>query len=360
MNNLLNIIPNPDPLPVGPAWFFFLSYLTYFLHFLAVGIMFGASLFAVMGHIKGKQDEKWKMFGYRMSKTLPFAIAFAVNLGVAPLLFLQVLYGNFFYSASIIIGIPWLLLILFLIAAYYSAYAIVFKKENGLKKKSLLSIIITAVLAWIAFMLVNVNTLMMVPARWKVYFSGMSGMNLNLSEATLYPRFLLYIFLFITIGGLFTALFYKIKNKTEEAGLGFHFGSTAAGYFGILSIPIFIYFLLLLPKEIKSVFVGGSIVWLILTILFVLSLLFSAFLCFKRKIITAASILTAGLIIFVLIRNHIRHLYLEPFAEKFSSLSGNTQYGVMLLFFIILAAGLALIAWLLIKTHKHFKTETES
>jgi len=193
----------------------------------------------------------------------------------------------------------------------------------------------------------------MVPSRWKIYFSGMSGMNLNVSEATLYPRFLLYIFLFITIGGLFTALFYKIKNKTEEAGLGFHFGSAAAGYSGFLSIPIFFYFLLLLPAEIKNVFLGGRTAWLVLTILFVLSLLISAVLSFKRKIIPAASVFTAGLIIFVLIRNHIRYLYLEPFAGKFSALSGQPQYGVMVLFFVVLAAGLALIAWLLIKSLRH-------
>jgi len=90
MNNLLTIIPNPDPIPVAPGWFSFLSYLTYFLHLLAVGIMFGISLFAILGHLKGKQDEKWAMFGSRMSKILPFSIAFAVNLGVAPLLFRQV------------------------------------------------------------------------------------------------------------------------------------------------------------------------------------------------------------------------------------------------------------------------------
>jgi hypothetical protein len=349
------LIPNPDPLPVAPGWFSFLSYLTYFFHFIAVGVMFGASLFSVMGHLKGKHDEKWKMFGYKMSKILPFTIAAAVNLGVAPLLFLQVLHGNFFYPASIIIGIPWLLLIPILIAAYYSAYGIAFKKKNSLKRKSFLSVTITALLAWVGFMLVNVNTLMMVPGRWNTYFSSMSGMNLNLSEATLYPRFLLYIFLFLTIGGMFTALFYKIKHKAEEASLGFHFGSTSAGYFGILTIPLFIYFLLSLPAGIKNVFLGGSAAWLLLSLIFVLSLLISAVLNFKRKTITSLSILAAGLVIFVLIRNHIRHLYLEPFAEKFATLSSSTQYDVLVLFFFILALGLILVTWLLAKTAKEYK-----
>lgn len=355
MNNLLTIIPNPDTIPVASVWFSFLSYLTYFLHLLAVGIMFGVSLFAIMGHLKGKKDETWAMFGSRMSKILPFSIAFAVNLGVAPLLFLQILYGNFFYTASIIIAIPWLLLVPVLIVSYYSAYRVAFTKKLNRHNKGLLALFITLLMGWSAFMLVNINTLMMTPGRWKIYFSGMSGMNLNTAETTLLPRFLMYIFLFTTIGGLFTALYYRVKKDAAEAKIGFHFGSTAAGYFGLLTIPAFIYFLFSLPVEIKNVFSGGNLPWIFLTILFVFSLLLSAILNFKKRITLSTPALGVGLIVFVFIRSHIRHLYLEPFAGKFSALSANTQYGVMALFFIIFAAGLTLITWLLIKTMREYK-----
>ena len=352
MNDLINIVPTPDPLPVASGWFFFLLHLTYYLHLLGVGIMFGTAVSMALGYVKGKNDPKWKPFADRMAKILPFTIAFAVNLGVAPLLFLQVLYGNFFYSASILVGIPWLLVFVFLIVAYYSAYWLVFKKETKVKNKTLLSVIISVILAWIAFMLVNVNTLMMVPAKWKTYFANKNGFNLNLSETTLFPRYIFYLFLFITIGGAFIALFYKIKNKREESGTGFNFGSILSGNCAVLSALAFALYLLTLPGEIKGIFLGGNIPWTLLTLVFVLGLIVIAYLNFKRKTSFSTLLLVLDLIVFVFIRQHIRYLYMNPFAGKFSTVSPNTQYGVMALFFIVLAAGLGLIAWLLIKVAK--------
>ncbi|MEE9203583.1 MAG: hypothetical protein V3U08_01100 [Nitrospirales bacterium] len=44
-------------------------------------------------------------------------MAFAIVLGVAPLLFIQVLYGQLFYTAAILVGRVWILLILVLILA---------------------------------------------------------------------------------------------------------------------------------------------------------------------------------------------------------------------------------------------------
>jgi len=359
MNDLINIVPTPDPLPVASGWFFFLLHLTYYLHLLGVGIMFGTAVSMALGYVKGKNDPKWKPFGDRMAKILPFTIAFAVNLGVAPLLFLQVLYGNFFYTASILVGIPWLFVVLFLIIAYYSAYWLVFKKArptggsySQVKKKTLLAVIISVILAWVAFMLVNVNTLMMAPAKWKTYFANKSGFNLNLAETTLFPRYVFYLFLFIAIGGAFIALFYKIKNKMAESGIGFNFGSILSGNFAVLTAAAFALYLLTLPGEIKGIFLGGNILWTILTLVFVLGLIFIAYLDFKRKTILSTLLLVLDLVVFVFVRQHIRHLYLNPFEEKFSVVSQNTQYGVMALFFIVLAAGLGLIAWLLIKVAK--------
>ena len=193
MNDIIQMIPDPDSLPVAPFWFVLLLYVTYYLHLISAGIMFGISVQVVIGYFKGKTDIKWKPFARTMSKILPFTIAFAVNLGVAPLLFLQVLYGNFFYTASIVMGIPWILLAVLLIVSYYSIYWVVFKKGNKSRHRLTLSLLAAALFAWIAFLLVNVNTLMMVPKNWKIYFSSTSGMNLNLTEPTLFPRYLFYL-----------------------------------------------------------------------------------------------------------------------------------------------------------------------
>ncbi|MCP5105842.1 MAG: hypothetical protein GY950_20810 [bacterium] len=89
---------------------------------------------------------------------------------------------------------------------------------------------------------------------------------------------------------------------------------------------------------------------------FLAGLLVTSYLGFKRKPVAAAMIFAVDLIVFVLVRAHIRSLYLKPFTEKFSTVAENTQYGIMVLFFVVLAAGLGVIAWLLIKTAKEHKT----
>ena len=53
---------------------------------------------------------------------LPSVFAFTITLGVAPLLFLQVMYGQFLYASSILIGVPWLAIIAMVILAYYGVY----------------------------------------------------------------------------------------------------------------------------------------------------------------------------------------------------------------------------------------------
>jgi hypothetical protein len=349
MNGLINLIPEPDSLPVAPVWFMVFSYLTYYLHLISTGVLFGISVQAVLAFFRGKKDPRWQGLGETMARMLPFAFAFAVNLGIAPLLFLQVLYGNFFYTASIILGIPWLFIFVLLIIAYYMAYWLVFKKYPDFKFKILFSVLITLTLSWIAFVLVNINTLMMVPQNWNMYFNRLNGMNLNMSEATLIPRFIYYIFLFLSIGGLFTALFYKIQNRKKESAIGFHFGSLISGFFCLLSAPAFFLFLSRLPTEVIGTFLKENLFWGLLSMIFFAGLFLTSFLSFKRKILPAAVLLAINLIVFVFIRNQIRFLFLKPFAEKISTLGKNPQYEVMILFIMVFIGGFGYVFWLLKK-----------
>jgi hypothetical protein len=387
MSNIFNMsvsvmsqIPAPDTLPVASGWFQFLSYLTWFFHLLSVGVMFGISVFSLVGLMKGRRDTGWKAFGDKMSEMLPFSIAFAVNFGVAPLLFLQVLYGNFFYTASIVIGIPWFFLFIILIASYYMAYWLVFKREISPKYKKMrliLSLLVPVFFSWIAFLLVNVNTLMMVPANWSAYFSSPQGMNLNLHERTLFPRFIFYLFLFMAIGGAFSALLFQFrKNKniddndqdiheekdtwvkkenSDDSEPGLTFSGRVLSWFCVLTVPAFLLFLRFLENGVRaSLFKSTG--WLVLVLMFSLGLLFSAYFSYRERVVLSAGILFVDLILFVFIRNHIRFLYLSPFKDTLPKLAENTQYGVMFLFFLFLISGILLIVWILRKTFMEIRT----
>src|SRR3970282_164891 len=62
----------------------------------------------------------------RLFKTMPFFMAFGINAGIVPLLFLQTLYPQFFYPATILQAWFWFVVIPLLLVAYYAVYLAAF------------------------------------------------------------------------------------------------------------------------------------------------------------------------------------------------------------------------------------------
>ena len=58
-----------------------------------------------------------------------YAISLAITTGVAPLLFVQVLYQQYFYSGTILLGWIWFNMLVLLMIGYYAAY--LHKKFRG-------------------------------------------------------------------------------------------------------------------------------------------------------------------------------------------------------------------------------------
>ncbi|MCA1796739.1 MAG: hypothetical protein LC645_04195, partial [Geobacteraceae bacterium] len=113
------LIPTPDAIPVPWGWFYVLLMLTFLLHLLLMNAMLGGGIIALISSLRKKEQSLLisKEFSYKW----PYTIAFAVNLGVAPLLFIQVLYGHFIYTSSILMAVWWFSIVVLLILAYYSA-----------------------------------------------------------------------------------------------------------------------------------------------------------------------------------------------------------------------------------------------
>lgn len=104
-----------------PLWIVTLLHLvTLTLHFVAMGATFGA----VGVLLAGRRDARWRTPAVRRYvKLLPTLMAFTVTLGVAPLLFLQLVYHRTAYAAAIVSGWFWLGVVVAVIAAYYLLYA---------------------------------------------------------------------------------------------------------------------------------------------------------------------------------------------------------------------------------------------
>ncbi|MCK5542087.1 MAG: hypothetical protein KAI40_05295 [Desulfobacterales bacterium] len=198
------LIPAPDSIPVHFGWFNFFFILTFVLHLLFMNAMLGCSIIALVRSLKGKPGDLF--IAKEISLKLPYTIAFAINMGVAPLLFVQVLYGNFIYTSSVLMGWYWLMIIPILIIAYYNAYLFDFKFDSLGSARNIVIAVCTVLLLLIAFLFVNNMTLMTSPEKWSQYFSNPNGTILNLTEVTLIPRFLHFTCASVAVGGLFLAI----------------------------------------------------------------------------------------------------------------------------------------------------------
>jgi hypothetical protein len=140
MNLLLATPPVPPFDPLGlpaPTWVFeFLLALTMLLHLLFMNMTLGGAIVATVLDVltlirRGNHNLTvrviWQM--------LPVTFSFTITTGVAPLLFVQVLYGQFFYTANIFLGFVWFALVPLLIVAFYLTYFLVYRLSSVLSNR---------------------------------------------------------------------------------------------------------------------------------------------------------------------------------------------------------------------------------
>ena len=203
---LMNI-PHPDPLSQpAPTWLaWFLLTLTFFLHLLPMNLVMGGSIIAAVARARGRGGEHphHAALGSWFGKAMPVAVAAAVSFGVAPLLFLQVLYGRLFFTSTILMGWFWLSVIVILILAYYGTYLLAFKGERLGGAQGPVSWIAALIFLVVGFLLANNMTLMLRPGTFvERYLADGRGFHLNLNDPMLFPRYIHFVLGAIAVSGI--------------------------------------------------------------------------------------------------------------------------------------------------------------
>lgn len=123
---------------------------------------------------------------------MPFALSGAITAGVAPLLFVQILYRHQFYTANLILGWRWMVVIPVLVTAFYLLYVV---KSRAVSRWSVparlgLSVSIAACFLFVAFCWTANHLLGLNPAEWpEAYRSG----NAVRSSAALMLRLVMWV-----------------------------------------------------------------------------------------------------------------------------------------------------------------------
>ena len=113
-------LADPAGTPSHPVIFLILGVVTFALHIGAVAVLLGSTGVALYGRIKG--GEHWLRLSSTMAFTAKASTGAAIVLGVAPLLFVQVIYDPFWYSSSMISAVWTLVFLGLLLVGYLALY----------------------------------------------------------------------------------------------------------------------------------------------------------------------------------------------------------------------------------------------
>ncbi len=121
--------PFPFGLPAPTAF-----YLTFYLATLMVHIVFmnyvlaGSAYLAVASALRGGDEVETNPIYDVLRDWMPFMLSAAITAGIAPLLFLQVLYIEQFYTANLLLFYRWMAILPALILGFYLAYLLKAKR----------------------------------------------------------------------------------------------------------------------------------------------------------------------------------------------------------------------------------------
>lgn len=339
------LIPQADTIPVSWGWFQFLLLLTFPLHLLAMNAMLGGLVIGVIQHFRG--GEVQRRLAHRVAVVTPLLIALVVNLGVAPFLFVQVLYGQFIYTSSILMGLFWILVIPVLILAYSGSYLYDFSFDRlgrlGIVVAGLCCIFFLA----IAAMFSNNMQLMLMPAKFLEYFNTPNGTILLTDTIQFPPRYLHMVVSALAIGGLAVALLGRFKAE-RDLNLADHATELGLRTFWILTlvnIAVGALFLLSLPKEQMMLFMGrdmGATLSLAVGMLLTIGAIITAI---RQKLWLTIMHVVALVYVMVFMRAWLRSGYLHQYFTL-DQLELVPQYSPMIFFFITLLVGVICLGWL--------------
>jgi hypothetical protein len=348
---------NPDLIPgldaaglPGPPWLFhFLLVFTFFLHLIFMNLTLGGTLMAFIANLRGggRPGDADSVLAKRLMGVNTYAISLAITTGVAPLLFVQVLYQQYFYSGTILLGWIWFAMLVLLMIGYYAAY--LHKKFRG----GWLGVSALTFFA-IAMTHVAVHLIHVQPAKWPQF--NVSAFSV-LGDPTYWPRLLHFVLAAITFAAL-VAAWWAVRRA--RAGVDVELNTKIAAnswrwalWATVLQLVDGFVLTAVLPKEVLlGVMRGGLATLGPLTLSIILAIGLVVMLAKASNPVDHPGLvsgtlaaLTLTVAVMTITRHQVRVLYLEPATSQFQA-TIVPQWGNFILFAVLLVIGLATIFWM--------------
>lgn len=341
-----HLIPSYDMLglPTPPWLAQVLMALTLALHWAFLGATVGGTAIVLLNALRGRRE-----LNRALTPFLPFFLSMAMTMGIAPLLFVHVLYGHLFYTSNILLGYWWLGLLVIVIVNFYLFWWAWHRARQDKPVPWLIPALALLVFVKAAVILSSNATLMQTPEAWEGLWA--KGMNrLYGGDPSLVPRVLFALTGFVGAGGLVVAilsragLLYKGEAATHvtRTGLGLALAALSAqAAFGII-------FLIALPPAQRGELVDQSLALFVAILALGTSVLFTALALRAKTLLKVALPGVAcfvGLLALADARDDLRRVALARY-YRLAEVPVHPEWSNLALFLVIFLAGLGTIAYL--------------
>lgn len=215
--SVLMALRDPAGVPFYPVVFQALYILTWALHAAFVLLSLGSMGLSLYGTMRQKTDPNWKILTPHLIQTGKISVSILIVLGVAPLLFTQVIYDPNWYVANTLAGMWVFIFIYSLVVGYvmYYWYYYANKKTEGGGK--LIGIISFAILVFAGILMHNFAVTSIMPNDWMNMYApngvvDNSGWTFNMDLV----RLIFMVSLSIPVVGIFLQNYSRFLSTRKD------------------------------------------------------------------------------------------------------------------------------------------------
>ena len=338
IGTVLNTMRDPAGVPAHPVLFQGLMVFTWIFHIAFVHITLGAAGLAIFAFHRRDRHPHWEMLSIAMTKAAKVGVSLLIVLGVAPLLFTQVIYDPQWYASNVLSGV-WVIGFIFsLIVAYCAWFVFYYANHAGAKRH-------IGVFAWIGLLLFCLDGLIMhalsyqalLPDQWMHWYAPQGVVDISglMLHAIQWPRYVFIMGLSVPVIGVFLIAYTHYVATREDRSADYRrfvhrLGQGLATWGFASSLLPLLLWQMQLPAETRLL--SHPLGWLL-----VAALLLMTIWMWRRRIDSHAylplSATAALLALLALWREVIRIAYLRPFGYDIATYPMHVDWPSTLLFF---------------------------
>ena len=254
--SVLLALRDPAGVPFYPIVFQVLYILTWALHAAFVLLSLGAMGLSLYGSAKGNQDKHWSILTPHLIQTGKISVSILIVLGVAPLLFTQVIYDPNWYVTNTLSGMWIFIFVYALIVGYCMYYWYYYAHKAQKTGHSLIGFVSFGILVFAGILMHNFAVTSIMPNQWMNMYApngvvNTSGWTFNLDMI----RLAFMVSLSIPVVGIFLQNYSRFLSTRKDFDASFiNYSAKLGTNFAVIGLLISAVLFVLWMLQVKYLF----------------------------------------------------------------------------------------------------------